>query len=107
MREVVRSILQLSVSPDSADAIPGMVALPPKLVRLVPNGINLGLFKIISVHFGSPSQNVLEMIFKSLRFIPFGATLTHCGAKPNTPDLCGSSESGRQGCQIWDLSGSD
>ena len=29
----------------------------------------------VSVHFGSPSQNVLKIIFKSPRFVPFGANL--------------------------------
>ena len=30
----------------------------------------------VSVHFGSPSQNVLKLILKSPIFVPFGANLT-------------------------------
>ena len=33
-----------------------------------------------SVHFGSPSQNVLKLILKSPRSVPFGANLTHLGS---------------------------
>ena len=31
----------------------------------------------VSVYFGSASQNVLKLIFKSPRFVPFGANLTY------------------------------
>ena len=33
----------------------------------------------VSVHFGAPRQNVLKQIFKSPRFVPFGANLTKFG----------------------------
>ena len=33
----------------------------------------------VSVHFGSPSQNVLKLILKSTRFVPLGANLTQFG----------------------------
>ena len=49
-------------------------------VRFAPNRTNLGLFKIslrsVSVHFGSPSQNGLNLVLKSPRFVPFEANLT-------------------------------
>ena len=32
--------------------------------------------RTVSVHFGSISQNVLKLILKILRFVPFGANLT-------------------------------
>ena len=35
-----------------------------------------GLLRSVSVHFGSPSQNVLKLILKSPRFVPFCANLT-------------------------------
>ena len=47
----------------------------------------IGLFKIISVHFGSVSQNVLKLILKSPGFVPFVANLTHFEAKPTIPGL--------------------
>ena len=38
-------------------------------VKLAPYGTNLGK---VSVYFGSASQNVLKLFWKSHRFIPFG-----------------------------------
>ena len=38
-----------------------------------------------SVHFGSPSQNVLKLILKSPRFVPFGTNLTPFETNPNIP----------------------
>ena len=47
-------------------------------------GIQIGqiwdFLRSVSVHFGSGSQNVLKLIFKSPKFVPFGANLTHFGA---------------------------
>ena len=52
------------------------------LVRLAPNGTNLGFFKrSVSVHFGSPSQNVLKLILKSPIFVPFGPNMTQFGCQ--------------------------
>ena len=31
---------------------------------------------IVSIHFGTPSQNVLKLILKSHRYVPFGANLS-------------------------------
>ena len=39
----------------------------------------------VSVHFGSASQNVLKLILKSPRFVPFGANLTQFGPKSDIP----------------------
>ena len=39
----------------------------------------------VSVHFGSPSQNVLKLILKSHRFVPFGTNLTQFGFNPDIP----------------------
>ena len=47
-----------------------------KCVRLAPNGTNMELFKISSVHLGSARQNVLKLILKSPIFVPFGVNLT-------------------------------
>ena len=76
-------------------------------LRLAPDGINLGLFKIrfstdwpemgqiwdflrsVSVHFGAPRQNVLNLILKSPRFVPFGANLIHFGCE--IPHPCSQS----------------
>ena len=46
--------------------------------QLAPNGRNLRLFKISFSTFwlAEASQNVLELILKSLRFVSFGANLT-------------------------------
>ena len=41
----------------------------------------------VSVHFGSPSQNVLKLILKSPKFVTFVANLTQFGAISNTPVL--------------------
>ena len=38
-------------------------------------------FKSVSVHFGSASQNVLELILKRLGFVPFGANMTQFGCE--------------------------
>ena len=35
----------------------------------------------VSVHFGSASQNVLKLILKSPRFVPFGTNLTQFGSQ--------------------------
>ena len=50
-------------------------------VRLAPNLKNLCLFKISFSTFGSPSQNVLKLILKRHRFVPFGSYLTQFGCK--------------------------
>ena len=44
------------------------VKFDSKLVRLVQSGI---FIRLVSVHFGSASQNVLKLIFKSPGFVPF------------------------------------
>ena len=41
----------------------------------------------VSVHFGSPSQNVLKLILKSPRFVPFGNNLSQFGANPSILEL--------------------
>ena len=35
--------------------------------------------RLVSVQMGSPIQNVLKLILKSPRFVPFGANLTQFG----------------------------
>ena len=61
-------------------------------VRFAPIGTNHGLFKVTS-------QNVLKLTLKSPGFVPFGANLTHFGAKLNIPG-----PDGLRLCQqyIWD-----
>ena len=54
---------------------PGMSGLALNWVRLAQNGANLRLFKI-----SSPIQNVLKLILKGPKFVPFGANLTQYGA---------------------------
>ena len=60
-------------------------------VTLVPNWIKMArmrqiwrFLRSVSVNFGSASQNVLKLILKTPRFVPFLANLT------------------KYGCQIWD-----
>ena len=43
----------------------------------------LNFLRTVSVHFGSPSQNVLKLILKSPRIVPFGA-LTYLWADSET-----------------------
>ena len=55
---------------------PGMVGLAPKWVRLALNGTNpLG------------RQMHWNLIWKSPGIVPFGANLTHFGAKPTIPSV--------------------
>ena len=62
---------------------------PPMNRKRFQTGTNMGLLKIsfrifrlgyflrsVSVHFGSPSQNLLKLILKSPRFVPFGTNRT-------------------------------
>ena len=37
--------------------------------------------------FGAPAPNALKSVLKKPGFVPFGANLTHFGAKPTTPAL--------------------
>ena len=56
----------------------GTTGLTSNWVRLAQNGKKPGPFQIrfqVSVHFGSPSQNVLKLILKSPRFVPIWANL--------------------------------
>ena len=39
----------------------------------------LEFLRSVSLHFGSVSQNILKLILKSPRFVPFGANLTQFG----------------------------
>ena len=56
-------------------------ALGPKWVRFPPNGTNPGLFLDQGVKMN------WNLIRKSLRFVPFGANLTHFGIKFSIPGL--------------------
>ena len=60
-----------------------MQELDPKWVQLTINETNRGLFQadIISVHFGSATQNVLKSDLKIHGLVPFGAKLTHFESK--------------------------
>ena len=50
--------------------------LAPKLIRLVPKGTNLGLFKISFSTYWLAEPKCTKLIFKSPRLIPLGANLT-------------------------------
>ena len=50
-------------------SVPEMSNLASELGQIDKNGANLGLFK-------EPSQNLLNLILKNSRFVPFGANLT-------------------------------
>ena len=68
----------------------GMTGLTSNWVRLAQNGKKPGPFQIrfqVSVHFGSPSQNVLKLILKSATFVPFQTNLTQFGVNPDIPAL--------------------
>ena len=85
----------------------GMEGLAPKWVRLAPNGTNPGLFRSdFSAFeigpkwdksrgffrsdfsaFGALAPNALKSDLKSPEFVPFGANLTHFGAKPTIPGI--------------------
>ena len=39
----------------------------------------------VSVHFGAGRQNVLKLILKSPRLVPFGANLIQIGDNPDIP----------------------
>ena len=65
-----------------------MLNLASKLDQIGPQiGQIWDFLRSVSIHFGSPSQNVLKLILKSPRFVSFGADLTQFG------------------CQIWHLWG--
>ena len=51
----------------------GMPELPYNWARLAKKGHIWNLLRSVSVHYGSKSQNVLKVILKSPRFVPFGA----------------------------------
>ena len=66
-------------------------------IRDVKYGIQIGsdwpkmgqiwdFLRSVSVNFGSSSQNVLKLVLKSLRFVPFRLNLTDFGADANIPD---------------------
>ena len=59
----------------------------PNNVRLAPNWTNPGLFSSDFSAFGAPRQMHWNLIWKSPGFVPFGANLTHFGAKPTIPVL--------------------
>ena len=72
----------------------------PKMGQIALNGTNpgfsfisvmqiqlLAFLRSVSVHFGSPSQNVLKLILKSPRFVPLGAKLTDFGFKSDSPEV--------------------
>ena len=60
-----------------------------KWVRLAPNVTDPGIFfRSDSVHFGSMSQNVLNLIWKKIpEFVPFQANLTHFVPKSDIHEL--------------------
>ena len=62
-----------------------MVGLAPKWVRLAPNGTNPGLFQIKFQCIWRGAPNALKSDLKKPGFVPFGANLTHFGAKPTNP----------------------
>ena len=64
----------------------GDVRLASKWLRLASNGINLGLYSILSVsiHFGEMYRN---MILKSRGYLPFCANLTYFVLKSDSPAL--------------------
>ena len=64
---------------------PGMVGLAPKWVRLAPNGTNPGLFQIRFQCIWRGAPKALKSDLKKPGFVPFGANLTHFGAKPTIP----------------------
>ena len=64
----------------------------------------------VLVHFGSTSQNVLKLILKSPRFVPFGANLTQFWATPETrglrqSDMCSLGEIACQSVNTLPLNG--
>ena len=73
-----------------------MSRLTPNWFRLAPNGKKsrtllksvsvhfIYFLRLVSIHFGSLSQNVLKLILKSPRFVPFGANLAQF---VNNPDI--------------------
>ena len=56
------------------------------------------IFRSDSVHFGAVRQNVLNLIWKFSGFVPFGANLTHFGAKSGNRELNIPSETIYQPC---------
>ena len=64
-------------------------------VRLPPNGTNLGLFQIrFQYILARRAKMYCNLIWKSPRFVPFGANLTHFGSKSGHPGLCCD-------CAVW------
>ena len=62
------------------------VRLTQNWVWLAPKWEQIWDFlRSVSVHFGSPSQNVLKLILKRPRFVPFWAYLTQFGANQPSP----------------------
>ena len=75
----------------SNDHTAGMVGLAAKWVRLAPNGTNPELFRSGFSAFCTPCKMHWNLIWKSSGFVPFGANLTHFGAKPTIHVLlCGA-----------------
>ena len=76
--------------PDSSFQLnSGMVRLDPKWVRLDTKLDKSGAFSDqISVHLAPPRKMHWNLIWKSPGFVPFGANLTHFGAKLTIPASC-------------------
>ena len=66
------------------------------------NGTKLGLFNQFQCIFILTTQRVLKLIFKSPRFVPFGANVTQFGANPDMHWFVVSGKYPDQGqSQIW------
>ena len=63
-----------------------MVGLAPKWVRLATNGTNPGFFFRSDFSVVRSPNALKHDLKKNPGFVPFGANLTHFGAKPTTPE---------------------
>ena len=87
------SIFDISISicpplPATLDQWRQISDLSPKWVSLASNGINPRLFQIrFSVHFGSPSQNVLKIWFEKVADFPHLRTIWLTLSEPKYSEI--------------------